>query len=429
MRARAIISAGMLLWCCPQLVAGVYGTMPAVVTRVENAAFEADQSQPEFNLVSSCMHPSWTLFESAHGDECRCYDDRFIVTSKTCMACLQDVPGICSDTTAVTSGDCSPLPVELDFVAEVDINVEEFNEGKQEAYKSAVAKSLQVEPAAVMITQYYSAGSRRRLLEATKGVIVKTKVVVPPGKMPDVSETALAATLQREMEKVEIKISGIKDVGVATTEPVADTPAPVLSTPVKLEFQASVVGNALEFLGKQSAWESAVANSFQVELAAVTVTNIDGSGFSRRRLLATTDTVIVHNKVLVAPERVPDVSETALAATLQSEMQDAGIEIRAISNARVTTIEVVAPTTNTTTTPVASGELPTSTIFVVAGVAGGLVLLCLLCGCYVCMTRGDDQTTIVGKAGLGEAKSNITFNDGRGMRTIVRQISVSDICV
>ena len=314
MGARAIIFAGMLLWCCPQLVAGAYGTMPVVVTLEKNTAFEANQSQPEFNLVSSCMNPSWTLFESAHsnhshrdGDECRCYDDRFIATSQTCMACFENVPGSCINTTAVTSADCSSVPDKLEFVAEVDISLLGFNEVKQEAYKSAVAKSLQVEAAAVMITEYYLAGSRRRLLAARKGLMVKTKVLVPPGKMPEVSVPALAATLQSEMRHVGIDMGGISDLGV------------------KLEFRASLVGTAMEFFGIQSAWDSAVANSFQVELVAVSTIQIYNEStpdFSRRRLLAATPIVMVKTEVLVPPDRVPHVSGTALAAALQSKMQD-----------------------------------------------------------------------------------------------------------
>ena len=472
MRARAVLTRAVLLLCYSQGVAtGGYATMRAVVTLENNTAFAAGQSQREFNAVSSCLYPSWTLVQSAlsnhshrDGDECRCYDDRFNGTSKTCMACFAEVSGRCSDPSAVTSGACSsdppestpppaspgppestpppapPAPVRLEFVASVVGTVLEFL-ANQQAYEVAVANSLQVEPAAVRVKRFYLAGSQRRLLQATPEVMVETEVVVAREAVPDLTGAALAATLDGEMRAAGIEIGAISNVGVAAIEVVTTTtttPAE-LSAPVRLEFVASVVGSVMEFMASRQAYEAAVANSLQVERAAVKTPRFYLAG-SQRRLLAASSEVMVETEVLVPPERVPDVSGAALVAALQGEMQAAGIEISAISNAVVTVLGAVATTTTTSTTTPAAEEdgVPLMLIIVVAASAGGVVLLCVVCGCVVCLcTQGsadDGATQRQSRRGAVRgppmaAACIHSHDDGRGVRTILRQISASDICV
>jgi len=378
------------------------------VTLEPNTAFKTDPSQREFNVVSSCLHPTWTLVEAAlsnhshrDGDECRCYDDRFSATSKTCMPCFADVPGSCNVAAAVTSGACSPAsaPVKLRFVAGVVGTMADFYVKKQ-AYISAVAKGLRVEPASVTVTDFYLAGSRRRLLAATE-VMVETEVLVAPETVPDASGAALANTLSAGMQEEGIEIAAISGVTSTPAEP-DDVPI-VLSAPVRLEFEASVVGSIMEFVGNQDAYKLAVANSLMVELAAVTIDSFSVAG-SRRRLLAATPEIMVVTKVVVPPERVPDVSGPALVDTFRSQMQSAGLEISAVLNAVVTTIEVVATTTTptTSTTPVAvpgEDDGMSFMIIMVGASAGGVVLLCLVCGCVIfCLCHKEEKRARTGSA-------------------------------
>jgi hypothetical protein len=433
--------------------------MRAVVTLEQNDAFRTDPSQREYNAVSSCLHPTWTLVEAAlsnhsnrDGDECRCYDDRFSATSKRCMPCYSDVPGSCDVAAAVTSGVCSSsvsAPVKLRFVAGVMGTIEEFNLKKQ-AYISAVSTGLRVAPAAVTVTDLYLAGSRRRLLAATSEVMVETEALVAPETVPDATGAALTSTLSAGMQEAGIDIAAISGVTTTPVEPDEDdnddddddndddddddVPI-VLSAPVSLEFVASVVGSMMEFVGSQNAYKLAVANSLVVEPAAVTIDSFSKPD-SRRRLLATTSEVMVVTRVVVPPERVPDVSGPALVDTFRSQMQSAGLEISAVWNVGVTTIEAVATTTTpaASTTPVGVPEEEDgmSSMLIIAGAsAGGVVFLCFVCGCVICIcNKAEDDAHTQVKGGSRPVYARVsTHGAGLQYETMLPRISVDDMCV
>ena len=458
MKSRANVAhAILLLWCCPEFATGGYATMRAVVTLQRNPTVGAPR---EYNAVSSCLYPTWTLVEAAlsnhshrDGDECRCYDDRFSTASKTCMPCFEEVPGLCNVPEAVTSSVCSSAsaPVKLKFVAGVAGTIEDFS-AKKQAYISAVAKGLLVGPAAVAVTDVYLAGSRRRLLQATSEVMVETEVLVAPETVPGASGAALANTLSAAMQEEGIEIAGISNVGIESvyrtlahttttttataelvtttttpTDPGVDYEPPVLSAPVRLEFVARVSGSMMEFIGNKEAYQVAVANSLVVEPAAVSISTFYSADL-RRRLLAAE--VMVETRVVVPPERVPDVSGPALVDTFRLQMANVGLEISAILNAGVTTIGVVATnSTNTSTTPAPTpddeGGVSSMLLIMVAASAGGVVFLCLVCGCVIwrCSSAGNDATWVPNATPVQGGR------DGRGWPQPMPKISAYDMCV